>query len=201
MIASCVFQGGVTVFMTWLFVELSVFGLIVNFLGGGIGAIIAPYVGQQLGGDSVAYGFVLASFALGGIAGAVSVGKLNFRSYVGKLLFGGVFLFGPLTILAGVARTVPMGFLAFLGLGFVSGVVNLPIQVLVQTQVPREMLGRAATVLRSILSMATPVAAVAFGAIAFSSSIETVFVVSGAGNCILTTVLYLPFGELRNARY
>jgi MFS family permease len=184
-----------------LFVELSVFGLIVNFLGGGTGAVIAPYVGKQLGGDSVAYGFILASFALGGIAGAVIIGKLNFRYYVGKLLFGGVFLFGPLTILAGLASNVLMGFVAFLGLGLISGAVNLPIQVLVQTQVPREMLGRAATVLRALLSMATPIAAIAFGAMAFESSIEWVFVVSGAGTSILTAALYLPFRELRSAKY
>jgi ENTS family enterobactin (siderophore) exporter len=184
-----------------LFVELSVFGLMANFFGAGFGAVIAPYVSDQIGGNSVSYGLVLSALALGGIVGAIGVGKLNFRSYVGKLLFGGVFLFGPLSVLAALATTVSEGIAVFFGIGVISGAVNLPLQVLVQTQVPREMLGRAATVLRALLGMATPVAALTFGALAGASSIVSVFFVSGVGLAAITAILYLPFKELRRASY
>jgi DHA3 family macrolide efflux protein-like MFS transporter len=196
------FRGGLSyVRGNRLFIELSVFGLMVNFFGAGMGALAAPYVAKQLGGNEVAYGLVLAATALGGIAGALAVGKLDFRSYVGKLLFGGVLMFGPVSVIAGMATTVPVGIVAFFGIGLISGAINLPVQSLVQTQVPREMLGRAVTVLRALLVMAAPIAAVAFGTLASLSSIRLVFVAAGIGNSVLAAILYLPFKELREAKY
>ncbi len=184
-----------------LFVELSTFGLMANFFGAGFGAIIAPLVGRQLGGDEVSFGLVLASLSLGGIMGAIGVGKMNFRSYVGKLLFGGVFLFAPLSVLAGLATTVPEGIGVFFGIGILAGAINLPIQALVQTQVPREILGRAVTVLRALLGMAAPTAAVVFGLIAGVTSVADVMIASGIGLALITVGLYIPFKELRRASY
>jgi len=73
-----------------LLLELIVFGTVVNFFFGGLGALIAPYVNQQLHGDAFDYGVTLSAYALGTIAGSFVVGKVNFRRYVGKLLFAGI---------------------------------------------------------------------------------------------------------------
>ncbi len=196
------FKGGLSyVRGNKLFLELSVFGLLANFFGSGFSAVVAPYVRDQLGGTGFSYGLIYASLPLGVIVGSIIVGKINFRGYVGKILFLGVALFGPIAILAALSTTVPVGLLLFFGLGAISGAVNIPIQVLVQTQIPREMLGRAATVLRALLGIAAPIAAVTFGLIAQLTSVAFVFAVTGVSIVAMAAALYFPFKELRNAKY
>ncbi|MDV3292822.1 MAG: MFS transporter [Nitrososphaerales archaeon] len=184
-----------------LFLELIVFGILVNFLGGGIAALTAPYVRNGLHGDALAYGILLSSFALGAIVGSVLLGKVNFRVYVGKLLFVGVIAAGLLIALAGLATSVPEGLVIFFAIGAVEASLNLPIQVLVQTQVPGELLGRAFAVLGSSLAASQPIAAIVFGALAEASGVGYLFTATGVGLVIVTAALYVPFGSLRSARY
>jgi len=183
------------------FLELMVFGLITNFFGAGVATMIAPYVKFWLKGDSLAYGFMLAAFALGTIVGALGVGKVNFRTYVGKLIIFGVIATGLLIALAGIVTTVPEGFILFLAVGALSGVINTPIQALVQTQVPGELLGRAITVMSSLLGAAQPIAALTFGWLAGFSSVGLLFEIAGLGMAFITLSFSIPFGQLRNAKY
>lgn len=184
-----------------LLLELIVFGTVVNFFFGGLGALIAPYVNQQLHGDAFDYGVTLSAYALGTIAGSFVVGKVNFRRYVGKLLFAGILGAGVAILLSGVATTVPGGAAAFGAIGAFAASVNLPLQVLIQSKVPGNLLGRIVTVLGSLVSATIPVAAVLFGAVAEFSTVGQVFVVSGAAVMLTSVVLYIPFSELRSAGF
>jgi DHA3 family macrolide efflux protein-like MFS transporter len=184
-----------------VFLELIVLGLIVNFFGAGVATVIAPYVSFWLKGDSLAYGFMLASLAFGTIVGSIATGKMNFRAYVGKLLLFGVISTGLLIAFGGLVSTLPEGLAVFFGIGAFSGMINLPIQVLVQTQVPGELLGRAVTVMGSLLVAAQPIAAITFGWLAGSVSVGLLFEVAGLVVVIITAVLSIPFTELRNAKY
>lgn len=196
------FREGLTyVRQSRLLLEMIVFGVLVNFLGGGIAALTAPYVKDGLHGGALDYGIMLSSFALGAIVGSVLVGKLNFRAYVGKLLFVGFFAAGLLIALAGLATSVPEGLAIFFAFGAIEASVNLPIQVLVQTQVPGELLGRVGTVLGSSLTASQPIAAVVFGALAEASGVGYLFTATGVGLVIVTAALYVPFGSLRSARF
>jgi MFS family permease len=184
-----------------LFVELIAFGMIVNFFGSALSAGMAPYVKDWLGGGAEAYGFILSSFALGMIVGAVVVGKMNFRSWVGKLLFVGVMASGAFIALAGLVDTVSEGLVVLFGAGIFIGAINLPIETLVQSKVPGELLGRASTVLGSLLLVSQPAGALAFGGLVGYFPIGSVFLGSGAVLVALSAALYLPFSALRNARY
>lgn len=126
---------------------------------------------------------------------------MNSRTYVGKLLFLGVITFGLLFILAGLVTTIPVALALFFLIGAVLAVVNQPVQVLVQTQVPGELLGRAITVMGSVLVGAQPVAAIFSGSLAAISSIGTVFIGSGIATVRVTAALYFPFSQLARARY
>jgi MFS family permease len=184
-----------------LFLELMVFGLIVNFFAGGLSALLAPYARDWVRGDASTYGFALSSLALGTIIGSAIIGKVNYRAYVGKLLFLGVITFGLLFILTGLVTAIPLALAIFFLIGAVLAVVNQPIQVLVQTQVPGELLGRAITVMGSVLIAAQPVAAVLAGSLAAISSIGAVFIGSGIATVCVAVALYFPFSELARARY
>ena len=184
-----------------IFLELIVFGLIANFFSGGVTAIAAPYIRSQLHGDALTYGLALAFVSLGAMSGAAVVGKLDFRGYVGKLLMVGVALFGILIALLGVLTWIPAAFATFFVIGTLLGAVNLPIQVLIQTKVPNEILGRAATVMGSLLGAAQPVAALSFGWLAGSVPVGSLFVGAGVSMFAISVALYLPFRELRAASY
>ena len=184
-----------------LFLELIVAGIIVNFFGTIFNAGMAPFVRNQLGGNALDYGLVLSFYALGAIAGSLVLGKVNFRTFVGKILFAGVVCAGVLMVAAGEARNVPEGLVIVLALGALGGVINLPIQVLVQSSIPSEILGRAGTVLGSLLAASQPFGALAFGALVGVVSIGETFVASGVVVTFVALVLYFPFSELRRAKY
>ena len=184
-----------------VFLELIVFGFLVNFFSGGVTVLFAPYVKVWIHGGAMIYGFTLAASALGMIAGSIAIGKVNFRGYVGKLLFLGVAIAGVLMILAGLVTSIPPALIIVSLVGIVSAVINLPIQVLVQTQVPGEILGRAGTVMRSLLAAAPVIAAVLFGFLASVTTIGVLFMGAGAALMLVTLLLYIPFSKLRCAKY
>lgn len=184
-----------------VFLELIVFGFLVNFFGGGLTVLFVPYVKVWIHGGALIYGFTLAAFAFGTIAGSIAIGKVNFRGYVGKLLFLGVALDGVLTMLAGLVTSIPFALIIFLLVGAMGAVVNLPIQVLVQTQVPGEILGRAGTVMKSLLVASPTIAAVLFGFLASVTSIGLLFIGSGVALTLVSLLLYIPFSMLRRAKY
>ncbi len=184
-----------------LFLELIALGMLVNFFGAGITTLLAPFVKVRLGGDALSYGLALSSFSLGMMVGAVVVGKLNFRGYAGKLLIFSLTAVGLLTAAAGLAQTVPEGLVAFVAIGALSGIVNIPISVMIQTQVPREILGRAVTVMGALLSAVLPVSALIFGWLGGLVSLGVLFEASGLAVAVVSIVLYFPFADLRNAKY
>lgn len=184
-----------------LFKELMVFGVVVNFFGVGFTVVLAPYAVHQLHADAFWYAALSVGFALGLIGGTAVIGRLNFRGYVGKVLFLGVMAVGPPAILVGFVTSIPAAFALFIVMGAISGSLNLPIQVLVQTKVPRELLGRAATVLRATITMAIPIGAVSFGLLAQLTSAAVVFEVVGVSLIVVPLVLFLPFRELWRASY
>jgi MFS family permease len=184
-----------------VFLELIVFGFLVNFFSGGVTVLFAPYVKIWIHGSALIYGFTLAASALGMIAGSIAIGKVNFRGYVGKLLFLGVAVAGVLMILAGLVTSIPPALIIVSLVGIVSAVINLPIQVLVQTQVPGEILGRAGTVMKSLLATAPVIAAVLFGSLASITTIGVLFMGAGAALVLVTLLLYVPFSQLRRAKY
>lgn len=186
---------------TSIFRQILAVGLLVNFFGAAVSTLLAPYARDWVHGDASVYGISLASFALGSILGSLVLGKVNYREYVGKLLFGGIFAFGVLISLAGLVTVVPVALVIFCLLGLVQAVVNQPLQVLVQTEVPGGLLGRVVTVLGAVLTASQPIAAVLSGWLAGISSIGIVYVGSGVAMMALSLILYIPFAELRRARY
>ncbi|HKT22112.1 MAG TPA: MFS transporter [Nitrososphaerales archaeon] len=184
-----------------IFLQLIFFGLVINSFGSAFTALLAPYAKFWVHGDASTYGFLSAAFALGLIVGSVVVGRVNFRSYVGRLLFFGVVAFGALLALAGLVTTIPVALALFAAMGAILAVVNVPINALVQTQVPNEMLGRAGTALTASLTAAQPVASILAGVLAAFFSIGSVIIASGVAVAATAVVLYPFFRELRDAKF
>src|SRR6267378_647447 len=182
-------------------IQLVIVGLVVNFFGAGVFALLAPYAKNVIGGNAGTYGVILTTYSVGAVIGSVLVGKLQLRNYVGKMLFAGVI--GQGLVIVGIGFTTVL-FLA-LALSFAIGVlqtmVNVPITVLVQTRVPGDMLGRVFSSLVALLTIVAPVSSALAGGLATSISIGGTFQVFGGLIVLACTMGYLFFRDLRDASY
>ncbi len=182
-------------------IQLVIVGLVVNFFGAGIFALLAPYAKNVISGNAGTYGAILTTYSVGAVIGSVLVGKLQLRNYVGKMLFAGVI--GQGLVIVGIGFTTVL-FLA-LALSFAIGVlqtmVNVPITVLVQTKVPGDMLGRVFSSLVALLTIVAPVSSALAGGLATSISIGGTFQVFGGLIVLACALGYLFFRDLRDASY
>jgi MFS family permease len=183
------------------FIELVIIGIVLNFFGSGVFALLAPYSKVVAGGGAGLYGGLLAGFSTGTVIGSVLVGKIDSRKYVGKLLFSGVIVIGGLTALMGLTSFALFALAETLAIGFFQATVNIPLSVLFQAKVPNELLGRVATSLVALITIAQPVSAATSGAVAGSISIGETFQLYGVLMMIVSAGAFFLFRELREAKY
>jgi DHA3 family macrolide efflux protein-like MFS transporter len=181
--------------------ELVVVGVLLNFFGTGIFALLAPYSRDIIRGNAGTYGLLLAMFSLGVILGSIFVGKIDSRKYVGKLLFLGVTAVGALTVALAFTTVAWLALGIAFGVGFFNAIVNIPLSVLVQAKIPGELLGRVATTLGALITLSQPISAATAGAVAGSISIGQTFLIYGSFMVFISAATYIIFGELRNASY
>jgi len=184
-----------------LLLEILVLALVVNFFGAGVGALFGPYASFTLHGDSSTYGILLAASALGLLVGSIVVAKVNMRSHVGQVLFGGIVAIGIVTMVMGAFAFLLVAIAMSALLGFFEGLVNVPLQVLIQSRVPGNLLGRVATSLGAMVTAATPISSAISGGVASSLSVAEVFVLYGGLIIVATAVSFLFFKDLRKTSY
>jgi DHA3 family macrolide efflux protein-like MFS transporter len=184
-----------------LLLEVIALALVLNFFGGGIQALIAPYAKITVHGNSGTYGAMLAALSLGTVLGSIVVGKIEARKYVGKLLFLGVLGTGGSVALIGFTTVALYSVILMLVIGVSLAVANLPLQVLIQAKVPGNLLGRVFTSLGALVTMATPIAAVTTGGVASTLQIGPTLQLYGILMIIVTAGAYFVFQEVRDAKY
>jgi MFS family permease len=184
-----------------ILLEIVALAIAVNFFGGAVQVLLAPYATKVLSGDSSSYGFLLASASLGSIAGALVTGRVNVRDHVGAILFGGLIASGALVVLLGLAVTVWAAVAVALALGFFEAALNIPLQVLVQAKIPGTILGRTIGTLGALVSLTVPLAAFTSGGLATFISIPATFELFGGLIVATAAVAFTLFKELRSAKY
>ena len=182
-------------------IQLVIVGLVVNFFGAGIFALLAPYAKNVISGNAGTYGAILTTYSVGAVMGSVLVGKLQLRNYVGKMLFAGVIGQGLVIVGIGFTTILSLALALSFAIGVLQTMVNVPMTVLVQTKVPGDMLGRVFTSLIALLTIVAPVSSALAGGLATSISIGRTFQLFG-GLIVLTCALgYLVFRDLRDSSY
>jgi DHA3 family macrolide efflux protein-like MFS transporter len=182
-------------------VQLVIVGLVVNFLGAGIFALLAPYAKNVISGNAGTYGALLTTYSVGAVMGSILVGKLQLRNYVGKMLFAGVIAQGLVIVGIGFTTFLFSALALSFAIGVLQTMVNVPMTVLVQTKVPGDMLGRVFSSLVALLTIVAPVSSAVAGGLATSISIGRTFQVFGGLIVLSCAVGYLAFRELRDASY
>jgi MFS family permease len=162
--------------------------LVVNCVGSGAVAILVLYVLQVLALPEVAFGWLVAAFALGGLAGAVVVPRIAERVPVFVSVVGGGTLMAVGITLIGVWPAVAPVVVAVVLAGLGSVWWNVVTVSLRQRIVPRELLGRVTSVYRVIGLGAMPLGAAGAGFLAHRTDLRTPYVVMGLLNLLVIWV-------------
>ncbi|MEZ3117642.1 MFS transporter [Halobaculum sp. MBLA0147] len=144
-------------------VPVVVGALVVNFTSAATMAVLPAFAAEFSGAQS--YGFLMAAFAVGNLAGTAAAGVLPDRP------FGELAVVCPLVTGVGfVAVAFVDWFPAVLALVVVAlvpmGLFNVTFQSLVQSVVADDLLGRVSSLLKSGTSVAMPIGSVVGGAAA-----------------------------------
>ena len=182
-------------------IQLVIVGLVVNFFGAGVFALLAPYAKNVIGGNAGTYGAILTTYSVGAVIGSVLVGKLQLRNYVGKMLFAGVIVQGLVIVGIGFTTVLFLALALSFAIGVLQTMVNVPMTVLIQAKVPGDMLGRVFTSLVALLTIASPISSALAGGLATSISIGGTFEIFGGLIGLACAAGYLFFRDLRDASY
>lgn len=175
-------------------VPVVVGALVVNFTSAATMAVLPAFAAEFSGAQS--YGFLMAAFAVGNLAGTAAAGVLPDRP------FGELAVVCPLVAGVGfVAVAFVDWFPAVLALAVLAlvpmGLFNVTFQSLVQSVVADDLLGRVSSLLQSGTSVAMPIGSVVGGAAAGIVGVRGLIL----GQAVAIALLGLAFavsGRLRS---
>jgi MFS transporter, DHA3 family, macrolide efflux protein len=182
-------------------VEIIVIGVIVNFFGNGLFAILAPYTEFVLHGGAAVYGFLGASLAVGAIIGAGAMGRVDIRRTAGRYLFGGGIAIGAAVLALGFAGTVPIALALMLAFGVAVSITNIPISVVMQAKIPGRLLGRVTATFGALIMATSPAGPLFVGWLAQRWSVSGVFLLSGVVIVAVIGIGALTMSSLRHVEY
>ncbi|MFE9024346.1 MFS transporter [Streptomyces sp. NPDC007808] len=153
---------------------------VINLVGGGLIAILVLYAQRILGLSSLGFAFLVAAFALGGVAGAMATPRLNSRFGTPRVLR---LTAAATAVAAAAAGTASSGLVAAACIASY-GAANLAWNVIAvslrQALVPAELLGRVGMAYQMVIGGGTTLGAAAAGFTAGSFGLRAPFYIGGA---------------------
>ena len=172
-------EGLVYLYRHKLLRTLALLLLVANAIGSGIVAILVLYVLEALDLPEAGFGWLVAIYAVGGVAGAALAPGLSHRmstatSLITSMLVMGVAIVG-FGLMAKLVVVIPGAVL----MGFGSTWWNVVSITLRQRIVPAELLGRVTAVYRMVAFCAAPLGAVGAGFLAHRTDLRTPYLLMG----------------------
>jgi MFS transporter, DHA3 family, macrolide efflux protein len=129
----------------------------VNFLFMPVFVLLPFYTQQVLSAGAEWYGFLLAGFGVGALAGSTAAGvvlaRARSRSVSISVCLGGV---ACCVLVLSLARTPALALAAFAGVGAASSIINVTVITALQSAVPNELRGRVMALVVAISTAAAP---------------------------------------------
>jgi MFS family permease len=165
--------------------------LVVNLVGTGAVAILVLYVLEVLELPQAGFGWLVASYAVGGVIGAVAAPRLSERlATFTSLMIASLLMCVGISVMGLWTAVVPV-FVTVLVIGIGSAWWNVVTISLRQRLVPRDLLGRVTSVYRMIAFAAGPLGAVLAGWLAHQTTLRTPYVVFGLLQ-LVATIAFAP---------
>ncbi|MFY9717862.1 MAG: MFS transporter [Thermoplasmata archaeon] len=171
-----------------------------NFLLTMVAAFFVVYAATVYGGDTAAYGYLVAALAAGGVVGALAVPRLRARRFAGLLMGASVLAQGGAVALLVAGRSLPVSLAGAVGAGVCIGLINTVYYSTMQAIVPNELLARVLSIDSVGSFMAVPAGLIVGGLLAASHGILFVYTVAALG-LVGNGLLLLALPGVRSLRY
>ncbi len=180
---------------------ISVSVALANFFWTMAGSIVLVYLVRTLGMSPELIGIVFTIGSLGGLAGALTAGRISGRIGVGPTIVGSAVLFGPALLLVPLApQSSPEPFLvaSFLVAGAGATLFRITGLSLMQTLTPERLLGRLNASRRFIVWGTIPLGSLVGGALASWIGLRPTLWVGALGACV--SFLPVALSPIRHIR-
>lgn len=145
---------------------LAIMAGVINLMAFGIMATWVLYVQDEIGLGDVAFGFLLATFGVGGLVGALSAAAVAKRLGQGTTLLLANGFLAATAIVMGVTSTAAVVYACGVVIGVGLGMWNVVVVSLRQSLTPDELRGRVAASVRMLAWGTQPVGALLGGVVA-----------------------------------
>ena len=163
---------------------------------GGATALLPIYARDILQTGPWGLGLLRSSTAVGALAMALYLARKPLARHAGRLMFGGVALFGLATIVFGVSRWFPLSVLALATLGAADMVSVVVRSSLVQLRTPDEMRGRVSAVNALFIGTSNQLGEFESGVTAAWFGVVPSVVIGGLGTLVVVALWMRWFPEL-----
>ncbi len=164
---------------------LLVFFVITRIGEGLVGTLFVPWATDVLGTDAAGYGWILSAQAIGGLAGALVVGRFGARIQPVRMLVGAAITFGLIDLaLFTYPAFYPVLAPALIGMvivGVPGAAMGAALATLQQTQVADSHRGRIVGALMAVGAVGSLVGAIAAGVLGQVVPIVPLLIVQGSG--------------------
>ncbi len=171
---------------------------IVNLVTSGAIAVAVLYVLQELHLPQSTYGLVMASFAVGAIAGGVLTVRLTRRLGERTAVLVALVAFGVSMVVLGAVRQVIVSVSAIMLMGFFSMVWNITVNSYRQRVVPLTLLGRVTSVFRMVAFITMPLGALLAGLGTHAIGLPWTYILGGCLLFVTALVAVRPLQEMPN---
>jgi MFS transporter len=169
---------------TTALLQLTIVGLVVNFLWSVVLTFLVVYTASVLHGSALVYGGLEAMLAAGWGVGGLVVGRLRLTRFTGRFAILTGFVEGGAMLGLVLTPSVPAALALILVVGVWQGVLNVTWLSTVQAGVPSELQGRYMSLDNAISYASIPLSQVVGGALIVSIGISSTFEAVGVGALI-----------------
>ncbi|MEV8374945.1 MFS transporter [Kribbella sp. NPDC056861] len=165
--------------------------LVLNAVGTGIIAILVLYVLEVLDLPEAGFGWLVATYAVGGIAGGLLAPRFSQRIPMSVSVIASSLISGLVIVVFGFATNLVVVAIAVIVLGLAGTWWNVVTITLRQRLVPPALLGRVTSVYRMVGFCAAPLGAVLAGLIAHRTNLRIPYVAMGVLQ-VVATLAFAP---------
>jgi MFS transporter, DHA3 family, macrolide efflux protein len=169
-------------------VYLFIFVGVLNFFGAPMYAMVPMFVKETLGGDVLKLGWLQTATGAGIIAGGLLIGAWG--GFKKKIItsMAGILLYGVFRIAFGLmpAALYPVSVSIWFFQGMGNSIAWAPLHTIIQTAAPKDMQGRAYSVLNSIMYAMMTLSLAVTGPLVGAIGVRMIYVIGGAGITLVT---------------
>ncbi len=178
---------------------------VITRIGEGLTAtLFVPWATGALHTDASGYGWLLSTQAIGGLAGALLVGRMGTRADPLRMLVGGAVAFGLIDLVLftypAVYPHLAPALVGMVVVGVPGAAMGAGIATLQQTQAPDSHRGRVVGGLMAVGAAGSLVGAVAAGFLGQEVPVIPLLVVQGSGYTVAGLLVAVMVGARRGAR-